>query len=276
MKKFLTMLVAMLAMVSLGGATCGFWPWPACPVDPGVPVVPDCPTGVCDTNYITQTNVADAISGQAYADVGFWSQYGDGSLDVKQEQKNCAAVLGEGNIVTQNNKADARGTEITQIQDNIAMVVGSSNTVVQANDALATGVAADGAYGIYETQNQKNLMLVIGANNYASQSNVAKAYSDSAIWPAYPIEQTQKNVGLLLGKKNNLVQSNDAEATMLKCIEVDPKIAQIQKNIAFAVNNCDDCKVDTTYGGVTSFTWPTVSAPAPVIPAIVCPTGVDC
>lgn len=262
MKKFMIVLVAMLAMVSVGAAV--------------ITVTPDCPTGTCDTNFITQTNVADAISGQAYADIGSWLQHGDGSLDVKQEQKNCAAVLGEGNIVTQSNKADAQGTELTQIQDNIAMVVGSSNTVVQANEALASGIAVDGAYGIYETQNQKNLMLVIGADNHASQSNVAKAYSDSAIWPEYPIKQTQNNVGLLLGKKNNLVQSNDAEATMLKCIEVDPKIAQIQKNIAFAVNNCNDCKVDTTYGGVTSFTWPWVDAPAPAIPAISCPTGSVC
>lgn len=260
-------------MVS-AAAACGEWYNP-CP-QPPAPGTPDCPTGTCDYNYITQTNVADAVSGQAYILDGWTGQVADGLLDVKQEQKNCAAVLGEGNIVTQNNKADASGTEVTQIQDNVAMVVGSTNTVIQTNDALANGVTADGAYGIYMTQNQKNLMLVIGANNYASQSNLAKAHSDSPIWPAYPIEQTQKNVGLLLGKKNQLVQSNDAEATMLKCIEVDPKIAQVQKNIAFAINNCDDCKVDTTYSGVTSFTWPTVTAPAPAIPAIVCPTGVDC
>jgi hypothetical protein len=260
MKKFLTMLVAMLAMISVGSAT---WNWGT----------PDCATGPCDYNVITQTNVADAVSGQAFSDIGWWGEKASAALDVYQEQKNCAAVLGEGNTVTQSNKADASGTELNQIQHNIAMVVGTTNTVTQKNEALATGVAADGAYGIYETQNQKNLMLIIGANNYASQSNLAKAYSDSGISLAYPIEQTQKNVGLLLGKKNWLVQSNDAEATMKKCIEVDPKIVQVQKNIAFAVNNCDDCKVDTTYGGVTSFTWPIVTAPAPNIPAILCPTG---
>ena len=34
---------------------------------------------------------------------------------------------------------------------------------------------------------------------------------------------------------------------MQKFIEVDPKIKQIQKNIAFAVNNCEDCAVDTSF-----------------------------
>jgi len=216
------------------------------------------------------------VSGQAYA-IPF-SGFDIGLLKLEQTQKNCAAVLGEGNSIVQSNKADAYGTAQKQLQDNIAMVVGYSNAVSQTNDALATGVGntANGPYGLYETQTQKNLMLVIGSNNIASQNNVAKAYSDSPILPAYPIDQNQKNVGLLLGKKNWLYQSNDAEATMQKCIEVDPQISQIQKNIAFAVNNCDDCRVDTTYSGVTSFTWPSVTAPAPAIPAISCPTGTVC
>ena len=263
MKNYLAMLVAMLALVSLGAATGCYGAYCGSP----------CSDGVCDYNVITQTNVADAESGQAFAVPP--SGFDFGMLKLEQEQKNCAAVLGEGNIVGQGNKANAAGTVQKQLQDNVAMVVGYSNQVYQSNDALATGLGTTGPYGIYETQNQKNLMLVIGANNYASQSNVAKAYSDSPIWPAYQIEQTQKNVGLLLGKKNWLVQSNDADAVMKKCIEVDPKIIQIQKNIAFAVNNCADCKVDTTFTGTTGFTWPTVTAPAPTIPTIACPTG-DC
>ena len=78
---------------------------------------------------------------------------------------------------------------------------------------------------------------------------------------------------MLLGKKNYLNQRNDATATMQKEIEVDPKISQIQKNIAFAVNNCQDCQVDTSFAGTTQFTWPVVTAPAPVMPTIACPSG---
>lgn len=269
MKKFLTMLVAMLAMVSFGMANPACWP--NCGGQQDKP----CSDGTCDYNNIIQTNIADATSGQAYTDVPSW--FGDnGLLKVEQTQKNCAAVLGEGNSVTQNNKAVASGTAQKQLQDNVAMVVGYSNMVIQSNDALATGLGFDGTHGIYEEQAQKNLMLIIGSNNYANQKNKAMAFSDSPIWPAYPIKQDQKNIGLLLGKKNALVQFNDADATMKKCIEVDPQIKQIQKNIAFAVNNCDDCKVDTSFTGTTTFTWPSVTAPAPAVPAISCPTGSVC
>ncbi|MHB8119467.1 MAG: hypothetical protein ACYDHX_12165 [Methanothrix sp.] len=270
MKKYLVMLVAMLALVSFGAAT--YTPpscWPNC----GQTDL--CTDGVCDYNVITQDNTAQATSGQAFVCDGCGLQLAPGYLNVEQTQTNCAAVLGEGNIVNQNNKADAYGSAMKQTQSNVAMVVGSSNFVDQDNTGMETGTPADGAYGIYETQDQKNLMLIIGVNNHAEQSNDAKAYSDSKIFPAYPISQTQKNVGLLLGKKNWLVQGNDATATMQKFIEVDPAIKQMQKNIAFAVNNCADCVVDTSFAGTTSFTWPAVTAPAPAIPAIACPTG-DC
>jgi hypothetical protein len=270
MKKYLIVLVGLLAMVS---AVAACPPGQTCVNDPPNP----CDAGTCDYNIITQTNDVDATSGQAFVDDGKYDKQGEiYGLEVDQTQKNCAAVLGEGNVVTQGNKATAYGTVINQIQDNIAMVVGSSNIVTQANDALATGVSGDGAYGAYMTQSQKNLMLVIGTNNIAYQGNLAKAYDDSRLWPAFPIDQNQKNVGLLLGNKNILTQTNDANAWMLKCIEVDPKIKEVQKNIAFAVNNCKDCKVDTSFDGATTFTWPVVNAPAPVMPAISCPSGSVC
>lgn len=267
MKRYLAVLAVMLALVSTAfGCTGSFCPPP-----------PPCPTGDCGYNTVVQSNVADAFSGKANDCT--WCSTDPGNLNVEQTQTNCAAVLGEDNTVVQANTAKAEGTNQKQTQDNIAMVVGSANVVVQSNNALATGLKDGcfdcGTYGIHETQTQKNLLLAIGVNNYATQSNVAKAYSDSSIKFAYPIEQTQKNVGLLLGKKNTLLQTNDADSTMYKDIGVDPKILQIQKNIAFALNNCDDCKVDTSYIGVTSVTWPRVSVTAPAIPTIECPSG-DC
>ncbi|MDM7912693.1 MAG: hypothetical protein QUS09_06315 [Methanotrichaceae archaeon] len=270
MKRYLAVLAVMLALVSTAFGCGGFW-------DPCPPPAPDCPTGTCGYNEITQSNVADAFSGKANDCT--WCSNDPGNLNVEQTQTNCVAVLGEDNTVAQTNMAKAEGTAQKQTQDNIAMVVGSANWVSQSNDALATGLRDGcidcGPYGIHETQTQKNLLLAIGVDNAASQSNVAKAYSDSSIRFAYPIEQTQKNVGLLLGKKNRLTQTNDADSTMYKDIGVDPKITQIQKNIAFALNNCDDCKVDTSYIGTTSVTWPTVSVTAPAIPTIACPSG-DC
>ncbi|MDM7912694.1 MAG: hypothetical protein QUS09_06320 [Methanotrichaceae archaeon] len=198
-----------------------------------------CAAGTCEHNLIVQEHTLLAESGwpPGYEDLG-------GSFRIDQIQSACAAVLGEENTVLQTNQAEAYGTEQTQLQDSIALVVGSSNYVSQENNAIASGVT--GAYGSHETQSQRNLLLAIGCHNIAGQTNTAKAYSD-----AYPIEQTQSNVALLLGKGSWLSQSNAATATIFKEINVDPYIRQTQRNIAFAINNCEDCDLDT----FTEFCW---------------------
>jgi hypothetical protein len=255
MKKHLLLLTIILGMASIGLAA-------------GVV----CNAGTCEYNIITQINTAVADSGKAQICESCSSDNEQSeALKIEQLQTNCAAVLGDGNIISQSNTASAYGVAQDQMQDNIAMVVGSSNTVNQENDALATGVADDGAYGSYENQAQENLILIIGCENTAMQSNTAKAYSDSRIYNPYPIEQTQKNVGLLLGKRNWLTQRNDAMATMFKDIQVDPAIKQMQKNVAFAVNNCEDCEVDTT--DPSEFCWSVAINPAASIPGISCPEG---
>ncbi|MHB8119468.1 MAG: hypothetical protein ACYDHX_12170 [Methanothrix sp.] len=231
-----------------------------------------CNSGTCEYNIITQVNTAIAESGNAQiCESCSPDNEQTDALKIEQLQTNCAAILGEGNIIFQSNTANAYGVAQDQMQDNIAMVVGSSNIVNQENDALATGIVDNGAYGSYENQAQENLILIIGCENTAMQSNTAKAYSDSRIYDPYPIEQTQKNVGLLLGKKNWLVQDNDAKATMLKDIQVDPAIKQMQKNVAFAVNNCEDCEVDAT--DPIEFCWGEAINPASSIPEIICPEG---
>jgi hypothetical protein len=260
--RFLFMLVASLALVSVVSAICGW---------PGFPPCDTFSDGACDYNTLTQKNIAEAVSGQAFFCNGCSGHVGSSILSLEQNQMDLAVILGNGNNVYQSNKADAKGSEQIQFQDNIAMIAGYSNDITHTNDALANGWSSgDGEKaGIYENQIQKNLMLVIGANNNARQSNTAKAYSDSLIFPAFPVIQTQKNFGLLLGKNNRLSQSNDAKATMLKLIDVDPAIKQLLNNIALALNNCPDCKVDASYDSTTQLTWPIMTTASSTIPKII-------
>ncbi|HNX40361.1 MAG TPA: hypothetical protein PKK11_07225 [Methanothrix sp.] len=252
------MLAALLALISVVSAICGW---------PGFQPCDTFSDDACDYNILTQKNIAESVSGQAFFCNGCSGNVGSSILSLEQNQMDLAVIMGYGNNVYQSNKAEATGSEQNQFQDNSAMIAGYSNDITQTNDALANSWSSgDGEKTrTCEAQTQKNLMLVIGANNNAIQSNTAKALSDSLILPAFPVIQTQKNFGLLLGKENRLFQSNDAQATMLKLIDADPVIRQLLNNIALALNNCPDCKVDATHDS----TWPIMTSASSTIPKII-------
>lgn len=244
MKGIIAVLAVMLALVSVGAATWG----------------PICPPPTCEANVIYQSNDASAA--------------GKANQDISQDQKNCAMILGEGNLISQANNAEVvSGSDfknVIQTQSNVAMLVGKANTAYQSNIAVS-----DCAPNAVLEQTQKNSILIIGEKNFASQTNTARdpqggnTNSGSGGSTKDPtVKQTQANIGVLLGMNNILYQSNTADAELSGG---NPSITQNQKNIAFSVNTCKDCIVDTTYLGTRKVTWPALEVYKPTVVEVDCP-----
>jgi hypothetical protein len=193
-------------------------------------------SGAMATNTLVQTNTANGVGQTAGETAGpaYSSQY----------ERNCAAILGDSNTITQTNSQQFVGFGTHQISENAVVAVGTSNTVTQDNQAYAPQSATiigadqpDSEANIAQTQ--ENLLLVVGEHNDAHQTNYANAEESVATWNP-TVSQDQNNNAVILGTYNSLTQSNNAEANsypgLAEAVEgAASPFTQTQHNIAMMI-----------------------------------------
>lgn len=105
-----------------------------------------------------------------------------------------------------------------QTQENIAVVVGNSNVVDQQNIAVDPMTGSNNVV----TQTSSNMAMIVGEDNVAKQLNDLYADSDGAFYDNMDtIRQVSKNIGVMVGSYGDVDQANDLDAVQADNSEVD-------------------------------------------------------
>jgi hypothetical protein len=190
-------------------------------------------SGAMATNTLVQSNTANGVGQNELGANAYSHQY----------ERNCAAILGDSNTVTQTNSQQMVGFGISQTSENAVVAVGTFNTVTQGNTAYAPQSAIIAAEQLDSeaniVQTQENLLLVVGDHNGATQTNYANTEESVPTWNP-TVSQDQNNNAVILGTYNTLTQSNNAEANsypgLAETVEDHASpFTQVQHNVAMMI-----------------------------------------